>query len=71
MVKTQLQDTANNFIHTDYSSSLLLQGVLSLANGDCLDGQFSGEWSTGLKVVGTYTKPVIEEPENKERNSLL
>ncbi|XP_026231827.1 alsin-like isoform X2 [Anabas testudineus] len=47
------------------------KGVLSLPNGDYLDGLFSGEWSTGLKVVGTYTKPVVDEPENKERNSLL
>uniref|UniRef100_A0AAQ6IC89 Alsin Rho guanine nucleotide exchange factor ALS2 a n=1 Tax=Anabas testudineus TaxID=64144 RepID=A0AAQ6IC89_ANATE len=47
------------------------KGVLSLPNGDYLDGLFSGEWSTGLKVVGTYTKPVVDEPENKERNSLF
>lgn len=48
-----------------------LQGVLSLANGDVLEGQFSGEWSAGLKVVGTYTKTSPDEPENKERSSLL
>lgn len=55
-----------------YSPSFLLQGVLSLANGDCLEGLFSGEWTAGLKVVGTYTKPqFVDEAENKERNSLL
>ncbi|XP_044073201.1 alsin-like isoform X3 [Siniperca chuatsi] len=47
------------------------KGVLSLANGDCLEGLFSGEWTAGLKVVGTYTKPAIDDPENKERNLLL
>ncbi|XP_070770301.1 alsin-like [Enoplosus armatus] len=47
------------------------KGVLSLPNGDCLEGLFSGEWTAGLKVVGTYTKPAVDEPENKERNSLL
>ncbi|XP_040003965.1 alsin-like isoform X1 [Xiphias gladius] len=47
------------------------KGVLSLANGDCLEGLFSGEWSTGLKVVGTYTKPAADEPENRDRNRLF
>ncbi|KAG7239896.1 hypothetical protein INR49_028296 [Caranx melampygus] len=47
------------------------KGVLSLANGDCLDGTFSGEWRTGLKVTATYTKATFDEPENKERNNLL
>lgn len=46
-----------------------LQGVLTLANGDCLDGMFTGEWRTGLKVVGTYTKPNTDECENKNRNN--
>ncbi|XP_070694071.1 alsin-like [Pempheris klunzingeri] len=47
------------------------KGVLSLANGDSLDGLFSGEWAAGLKVVGTYTKTAVSELDNKERNSLL
>lgn len=50
---------------------LPLQGVLSLANGDSLEGMFSGEWTTGLKVVGTYFKPSAGEPEHKERSGLL
>ncbi|XP_028249082.1 alsin-like isoform X3 [Parambassis ranga] len=45
------------------------KGVLTLANGDCLDGMFTGEWSAGLKVVGMYTKPGIDE-HKKERSSL-
>ncbi|KAI3356099.1 hypothetical protein L3Q82_017364, partial [Scortum barcoo] len=63
-------DTA---LHGEFSDDWTVngKGVLSFANGDCLDGLFSGEWTAGLKVVGTYTKPAAEEPENKERNSLL
>lgn len=52
-------------------TSSTLQGVLSLVNGDCLDGLFSGEWNTGLKVVATYSKPAVDEPDNKDRNRLL
>ncbi|XP_067371199.1 alsin-like isoform X3 [Channa argus] len=63
-------DTA---FHGEFSDDWTVNGkaILSLANGDCLDGLFSGEWSTGLKVVGTYTKSVFDEPENKERNTLF
>ncbi|XP_024919902.1 alsin-like isoform X5 [Cynoglossus semilaevis] len=52
-------------------TSSTLQGVLSLVNGDCLDGLFSGEWNTGLKVVATYSKPAVDEPDNKDRNRLF
>ncbi|XP_017279385.1 alsin isoform X2 [Kryptolebias marmoratus] len=41
------------------------KGVLTLTNGDSLDGLFTGEWRTGLKVVGTYTKPAADECDNK------
>ncbi|KAK2839612.1 hypothetical protein Q5P01_013352 [Channa striata] len=63
-------DTA---FHGEFSDDWTVngKGFLSLANGDCLDGLFSGEWSSGLKVVGTYTKSVTDEPEIKERNNLL
>uniref|UniRef100_A0A673AXI8 Alsin Rho guanine nucleotide exchange factor ALS2 a n=1 Tax=Sphaeramia orbicularis TaxID=375764 RepID=A0A673AXI8_9TELE len=63
-------DTA---FHAEFSDDWTVngKGVLTLANGDCLDGLFSGEWNTGLKVVGTYIKPVVDETENKDRNSLL
>ncbi|XP_054642084.1 alsin-like isoform X2 [Dunckerocampus dactyliophorus] len=47
------------------------KGVLSLANGDSLEGHFSGEWNAGLKVTGTYTKLAPDEPENKDRENLL
>ncbi|XP_035532247.1 alsin-like isoform X3 [Morone saxatilis] len=63
-------DTA---LHGEFTDDWIVngKGVLSLANGDCLEGMFSGEWTAGLKVVGTYTKPVVDEPDNKERNCLL
>ncbi|KAF3842963.1 hypothetical protein F7725_001812, partial [Dissostichus mawsoni] len=51
-------DTA---LHGEFSDDWIVNGK----------GQFSGEWTSGLKVVGTYTKPPPEEPENKERSSLL
>ncbi|XP_053719286.1 alsin isoform X1 [Synchiropus splendidus] len=33
------------------------KGVLTMANGDYLEGTISGEWGTGLKVTGSYYKP--------------
>ncbi|XP_070711889.1 alsin isoform X2 [Pempheris klunzingeri] len=33
------------------------KGVLTMANGDYLEGSFNGEWGSGLKVVGSYFKP--------------
>lgn len=33
------------------------QGVLTMANGDYLEGSFNGEWGSGLKVAGSYFKP--------------
>uniref|UniRef100_A0A667WVS1 Alsin Rho guanine nucleotide exchange factor ALS2 n=1 Tax=Myripristis murdjan TaxID=586833 RepID=A0A667WVS1_9TELE len=39
------------------------KGVLSLVNGDWLEGVFTGEWAAGLKVVGIFTKAAPCEPE--------
>ncbi|XP_061548671.1 alsin-like isoform X4 [Phycodurus eques] len=47
------------------------KGILSLANGDTLEGHFSGEWSAGLKVDGIYTKQAADEIEDKDRNNFL
>ncbi|XP_077393600.1 alsin-like isoform X3 [Festucalex cinctus] len=47
------------------------KGVLSLANGDTLEGHFSGEWSAGLKVDGVYTKLAADEIEDKDRKNLI
>uniref|UniRef100_A0A3B4X9Y3 Alsin Rho guanine nucleotide exchange factor ALS2 n=1 Tax=Seriola lalandi dorsalis TaxID=1841481 RepID=A0A3B4X9Y3_SERLL len=33
------------------------KGVLTMANGDYLEGSFGGEWGSGLKVTGSYFKP--------------
>uniref|UniRef100_A0A7N8XQ27 Alsin-like n=1 Tax=Mastacembelus armatus TaxID=205130 RepID=A0A7N8XQ27_9TELE len=59
--------------HGEFSEDWTIngKGVLSLTNGDSLEGLFSGEWSTGLKVVGTYTKPTVAEPESKDRKNLF
>lgn len=38
-------------------SVVLPQGVLTMANGDYLEGSFTGEWGSGLKVTGSYFKP--------------
>ncbi|XP_029935895.1 alsin-like isoform X2 [Myripristis murdjan] len=43
------------------------KGVLSLVNGDWLEGVFTGEWAAGLKVVGIFTKAAPCEPESRER----
>uniref|UniRef100_A0A3B5M6L8 Alsin Rho guanine nucleotide exchange factor ALS2 a n=1 Tax=Xiphophorus couchianus TaxID=32473 RepID=A0A3B5M6L8_9TELE len=54
--------------HGEFSDDWTIngKGVLTLANGDRLDGLFSGEWSAGLKVVGTYVKPAMDD--NKEKD---
>ncbi|XP_015228322.1 PREDICTED: alsin-like isoform X2 [Cyprinodon variegatus] len=58
--------------HGEFSDDWTIngKGVMTLANGDNLDGLFSGEWRTGLKVAGTYVKPTLEEYESKEKNVL-
>ncbi|XP_052004205.1 alsin-like [Xyrauchen texanus] len=33
------------------------KGVLSMPNGDSLDGIFDGHWGAGLRVAGIFTKP--------------
>ncbi|XP_029929056.1 alsin isoform X2 [Myripristis murdjan] len=35
------------------------KGVLTMANGDYLEGSFIGEWGSGLKVTGSYFKPSL------------
>lgn len=56
--------------HGEFSDDWTIngKGVLTLANGDCLDGLFSGEWRTGLKVTGTYAKPSSDGYDGKEKN---
>ncbi|XP_072768125.1 alsin-like isoform X2 [Nerophis lumbriciformis] len=63
-------DTA---FHGEFSEDWTVngKGVLSLANGDSIEGHFSGEWNAGLKVTGTYTKLAADEPEDKDRDHFL
>jgi len=32
-----------------------------LPNGDYIEGYFSGEWGSGIKITGTYFKPSLYE----------
>lgn len=41
-----------------------------MSNGDCIEGVFSGEWGSGIKVSGTYLKPSIYEGEKEETKTL-
>lgn len=42
-----------------------------MANGDTMEGLFSGDWISGLKVVGTYTKPTNDVPGISDRENQL
>ncbi|XP_028924631.1 alsin isoform X2 [Ornithorhynchus anatinus] len=42
------------------------KGTLTLLNGDYIEGHFSGEWGSGIKITGTYFKPSLYESD-KER----
>ncbi|XP_003227382.2 alsin [Anolis carolinensis] len=46
------------------------KGTLILPNGDTIEGSFSGEWGSGIKITGTYFKPTLYDPE-KERPKRL
>ncbi|XP_073407624.1 alsin [Dendrobates tinctorius] len=46
------------------------KGVLRMSNGDCIEGVFSGEWGSGIKVNGTYIKPSLYEGEKEDSKSL-
>ncbi|XP_041835211.1 alsin isoform X2 [Melanotaenia boesemani] len=44
------------------------KGVLTMANGDYLEGSFNGEWGSGLKVTGSYFKPhLFDSDKDKTR----
>ncbi|MEQ2164877.1 hypothetical protein GOODEAATRI_011231 [Goodea atripinnis] len=45
----------------------LTKGILTMPNGDYLEGSFSGEWGAGLKVTGSYFKPNLFDAE-KDKN---
>ncbi|KAM6958516.1 alsin isoform 1-T1 [Tautogolabrus adspersus] len=44
------------------------KGVLTMPNGDYLEGSFNGEWGSGLKVSGSYFKPhLFDTDKDKSR----
>ncbi|KAM8933574.1 alsin isoform 2-T2 [Pelodytes ibericus] len=45
------------------------KGVLTMSNGDCIEGLFGGEWGSGIKVNGTYLKPSLNDGEKDEPKS--
>lgn len=47
-----------------------IQGTLTMPNGDYIEGYFSGEWGSGIKITGTYFKPSLYESD-KDRPKAL
>lgn len=41
-----------------------------MPNGDYIEGCFSGEWGSGIKITGTYFKPSLYESD-KDRPKVL
>uniref|UniRef100_H0X3E6 Alsin n=1 Tax=Otolemur garnettii TaxID=30611 RepID=H0X3E6_OTOGA len=46
------------------------KGTLTMPNGDYIEGYFSGEWGSGIKITGTYFKPSLYESD-KDRPKLF
>ncbi|NXJ14888.1 ALS2 protein, partial [Odontophorus gujanensis] len=46
------------------------KGTLTLPNGDYIEGLFSGEWGSGIKITGTYFKPSLYESEKDKPKAL-
>ncbi|XP_005373242.1 PREDICTED: alsin isoform X2 [Chinchilla lanigera] len=46
------------------------KGTLTMLNGDYIEGYFSGEWGSGIKITGTYFKPSLYE-NDKDRPKIL
>ncbi|XP_037617894.1 alsin isoform X2 [Sebastes umbrosus] len=46
------------------------KGVLTMANGDYLEGSFNGEWGSGLKVTGSYFKPHLFDTEKEKTRAV-
>jgi len=40
--------------------NVIVQGVLTLPNGDYIEGQFSGSFSDGIKVNGMFRKAAVD-----------
>ncbi|XP_053328215.1 alsin [Spea bombifrons] len=46
------------------------KGMLTMSNGDCIEGVFIGEWGSGIKVSGTYLKPTVYDGEKEGAKTL-
>ncbi|KAJ7345459.1 hypothetical protein JRQ81_001409 [Phrynocephalus forsythii] len=46
------------------------KGTLTLPNGDTIEGTFSGEWGSGIKIAGTYIKPSLYDHEKDQPKTL-
>ncbi|KAM4626097.1 alsin [Discoglossus pictus] len=46
------------------------KGLLTMPNGDCIEGLFSGDWGSGIKVTGTYSKPCLYDGEKEAARNL-
>jgi len=49
---------------------LFLQGMLTMPNGDYIEGSFSGVWGTGLKMSGSYYKPSLYDSDKEKAHAL-
>uniref|UniRef100_A0A8D0G9J0 Alsin Rho guanine nucleotide exchange factor ALS2 n=1 Tax=Sphenodon punctatus TaxID=8508 RepID=A0A8D0G9J0_SPHPU len=46
------------------------KGTLTLPNGDYIEGIFSGEWGSGIKISGTYFKPSLYDHDKDQPKAL-
>uniref|UniRef100_A0A8C1EJL1 Alsin Rho guanine nucleotide exchange factor ALS2 n=1 Tax=Cyprinus carpio carpio TaxID=630221 RepID=A0A8C1EJL1_CYPCA len=46
------------------------KGVLTMPNGDYIEGSFSGVWGTGLKMSGSYYKPSLYDSDKEKAHAL-
>uniref|UniRef100_A0A8C5PPW7 Alsin Rho guanine nucleotide exchange factor ALS2 n=1 Tax=Leptobrachium leishanense TaxID=445787 RepID=A0A8C5PPW7_9ANUR len=47
------------------------KGLLTMSNGDCIEGVFVGIWGSGIKVNGTYLKPTLYDGEIENKSLKL
>ncbi|RXN33518.1 alsin-like isoform X1 [Labeo rohita] len=47
-----------------------MMGVLTMPNGDYIEGSFSGVWGTGLKMSGSYYKPSLYDSDKEKAHAL-
>jgi len=44
--------------------------MLTMPNGDYIEGSFSGVWGTGLKMSGSYYKPSLYDSDKEKAHAL-